>query len=67
MAIFETIRPITFGTRFATRLTAVSSAFFDAVSEWNDIRATRISLGALSDVQLDDIGLTRGDIDAIKR
>ena len=32
---------------------------------WNDVRATRKALAKLSDRELDDIGLCRGDIDAI--
>ncbi|MET4127856.1 DUF1127 domain-containing protein [Roseovarius sp. MBR-6] len=34
---------------------------------WNDRRATRKALARLSDRELDDIGLCRGDIDAIAR
>ena len=36
-------------------------------STWNSARATRKSLGKLSDRELDDIGLCRGDIDTIGR
>ncbi len=36
-------------------------------STWNSTRATRNSLGKLSDRELDDIGLCRGDIDTIGR
>lgn len=32
---------------------------------WNDARATRRALSKLSDRELDDIGLCRGDIDLI--
>ncbi|MFN6952419.1 MAG: DUF1127 domain-containing protein [Albidovulum sp.] len=32
---------------------------------WNDARVTRNALSRLSDRELDDIGLSRGDIDAI--
>lgn len=38
---------------------------FGALIAWNDARATRKSLGALTDRELDDIGLVRGDIDWI--
>lgn len=34
---------------------------------WNDRRATRKALARLSDRELEDIGLCRGDIDAIAR
>ena len=35
------------------------------MSTWNDARVTRHSLGKLSDRELDDIGLCRGDIELI--
>ncbi len=36
-----------------------------AVSAWNDARITRKSLSRLSDRELDDLGLVRGDIEEI--
>lgn len=49
----------------------LSNGFFasivSAVSAWNDARVTRNALSRLSDRELDDIGLCRGDIDAITR
>jgi uncharacterized protein YjiS (DUF1127 family) len=36
-----------------------------SVVSWNDARMTRISLNKLSARELDDIGLVRGDIEAI--
>lgn len=41
------------------------STLMTAVSAWNDARVTRKSLAKLSDRELDDIGLCRGDIDSI--
>lgn len=38
-------------------------AMFDAFLAWNDRRVTRDELYRLSDRELEDIGLTRGDID----
>jgi uncharacterized protein YjiS (DUF1127 family) len=35
------------------------------VSSWNEARRTRAALSRLSAHELDDIGLTRGDIDRI--
>lgn len=35
------------------------------VAAWNDARVTRKGLAALSDRELDDLGLVRGDIDDI--
>lgn len=60
MAAFDTSRPTYaaankgFGA-FATSLISVFAA-------WNDARKTRAALSQLSDHELDDIGLTRGDI-----
>lgn len=38
-----------------------------AYAFWNDARKTRQALNRLSDHELDDLGLVRGDIDAITR
>ncbi|SEL11821.1 DUF1127 domain-containing protein [Roseovarius nanhaiticus] len=35
---------------------------FSAFTAWNDARATRKALSALTDRELEDIGLTRGDV-----
>ncbi len=63
MAAFDT-------TRSTTGLSAASiSTFFvnmfGAVAAWNDARITRKSLSKLTARELDDIGLSYGDIDAI--
>jgi len=58
-----TNRPI--GTGFgATRLLA---DLVGRIAAWNDARVTRKSLSALTDRELDDLGLVRGDIDDIAR
>lgn len=46
-----------FGAFFAS----LAGSFF----AWKDARATRLSLSSLTDRELDDIGLCRGDIDII--
>lgn len=43
------------------------TSLVSAVAEWNDERRTRRALDVLTDRELDDIGLCRGDIDAIAR
>lgn len=54
--------PVTFlFTRFGQMIVETISLMRD----WNDARLTRKSLDALSDRELDDIGLSRGDIDTI--
>lgn len=36
-------------------------------NDWMNVRSTRKALNRLSDRELDDIGLTRGDIERIAR
>lgn len=64
MAAFDTSRPAQ-GTLFGGRLSQIASSVIAAVATWNDSRVTRNALAKLSDRELDDIGLTRGDIDMI--
>ncbi|MCU9847336.1 DUF1127 domain-containing protein [Defluviimonas sp. WL0024] len=58
MAVYEAHRPVT-GT------SGIFNLFVATVAAWNDARVTRNALSKLSDRELDDIGLCRGDIDAI--
>jgi uncharacterized protein YjiS (DUF1127 family) len=44
---------------------SVLTNMITAVSDWNDARVTRKALGKLTDRELDDIGLCRGDIEDI--
>ena len=62
MAAFDTTRPYA-ATGSASRIGAIFVNAFAALSAWNDSRVTRKSLQALTDRELDEIGLTRGDID----
>ena len=43
------------------------SNIFNAIKVWNEVRLTRKALAALSDRQLDDIGLCRADIEMLGR
>lgn len=43
----------------------VVANFFSMLSAWNDARVTRRELNSLSDRELSDIGLARGDIERI--
>lgn len=47
--------------------TGLVSKLIDAVTTWNDARVTRNALGKLSDRELNDIGLTRFDIERVTR
>lgn len=62
MAAFDTTRPAT-GSLFGGRL----ANLFGALIEWNDERVTRKALSKLTDRELDDIGLNRGDIETMHR
>lgn len=62
MSAFDTTRPSYGHTgRFMTAFTSLFASF----SNWNDARQTRNSLSRLTDRELEDIGLARGDIDAV--
>lgn len=45
--------------------TRVLSNLVASIAVWNDARITRKALSKLSDRELDDLGLCRGDIDDI--
>ncbi len=64
MAAFDTSRPFA-ATGSASRIGTVFVNAFSAFAAWNDARMTRRSLEQLSDRELDDIGLNRGDIDVV--
>ena len=65
MAAVHTTRPAPFGAISTFRFVQFFSTAFASVAAWNDARVTRNALGKLSDRELDDIGLCRGDIDGI--
>jgi uncharacterized protein YjiS (DUF1127 family) len=65
MAVLGTNRPFALGTGFGVRLMAAVRILTHKFLMWNESRATRVALNKLSDHELEDIGLTRGDIDAI--
>lgn len=66
MALFDTTRPAG-AAGSANRIGSMFVSAFGAMSAWNDTRQTRTSLEALTDRELDDIGLTRADIDRVAR
>jgi uncharacterized protein YjiS (DUF1127 family) len=67
MAAVETTRPAPYGAITTYRaINALSNAVM-ALQTWNDARVTRNALAKLSDRELDDIGLCRGDLDLIGR
>lgn len=65
MASFDINRPLADGHLFGVRLTNVFSRISASLADWNDARKTRNALSKLSDHELNDLGLHRGDIDAM--
>lgn len=65
MAVIETHRRHGFRAATPARLTAVMRSLALSMREWNDVRATRAALRKLSDRELEDIGLNRGDIETL--
>lgn len=66
MAAYETSRAAPFGAIATFRAVQIVLSVVDAIRTWNDARLTRAALDKLSDRELDDIGLCRGDIDNIR-
>ena len=67
MAAYETSRPAPFGAISIFRAVQGASGLLAMLAAWNDARITRKALGKLTDRELDDIGLCRGDIEIIGR
>ncbi len=67
MAAVETTRPAPYGAINTYRAVNGLSNVVMAFQAWNDARVTRKALNKLSDRELDDIGLCRGDITSIGR
>ncbi len=65
MAALDTIRTTSGSFGLVGRIGATLTSAANAVFEWNDARVTRNALKGLTDRELEDIGLCRGDIDAI--
>ena len=58
----------TFGTTsVAARISGAVHLAIDAALFWNDARLTRNALESLSNRELEDIGLSRGDIQTVAR
>lgn len=65
MASFNSNRTTYGSAALFGRIGAVICNVIAAVAAWNDARVTRNALSALSDRELEDIGLNRGDIDFV--
>ena len=65
MATFDITRTTYGAASTAGRITAYFGKLSAALIAWNDARVTRNSLNALTDRELEDIGLIRGDIESV--
>lgn len=65
MAVYDTNRTAPESAILFGRIGAAICAVLNAVAVWNDARVTRNALSALSDRELEDIGLNRGEIELI--
>lgn len=65
MAAFDTTRSAYVATGYVGRFSSAMAAVFGTIASWNDARVTRNALSTLTDRELDDIGLVRGDIDTV--
>ncbi|MGX9355404.1 DUF1127 domain-containing protein [Roseobacteraceae bacterium S113] len=65
MAAYDYTRAPAASSVFAGRLGAQIVNVFGTIVAWNDARQTRKQLGVLTDRELEDIGLCRGDIDGV--
>jgi uncharacterized protein YjiS (DUF1127 family) len=63
MAAFDTSRPYAVAPRFESFL----SRMIGKIIGWNDARVIRSELSRLTDRELDDIGLSRADIETVAR
>lgn len=67
MAAYETSRAAPFGAITVYRMVQVVVLTAETMKVWNSARITRKALNRLSNRELDDIGLCRGDIEMIGR
>lgn len=65
MAAFDTARTNYDAERLFGRIGAALCNIIGTFAAWNDARVTRNALAALTDRELEDIGLVRGDIDLV--
>ncbi len=65
MAAIDTSRTAFGSASVANRVLGSVSSVIGAAVAWNDARVTRNALTSLTDRELEDIGLSRGDIDSV--
>ena len=67
MAAYETSNAAPFGAITVCRMVQSVAHSVEALKAWNSARVTRNALHRLSNRELDDIGLSRGEIELIGR
>lgn len=65
MSVYESPRPVPLGAVTTLRIVSLFERGVDAFVAWRNARATVSVLRGLSDQQLEDIGLYRGQIAAL--
>jgi len=65
MAAFDTTRTTYGSNGLFGRIGGFIANVNGMIATWNDARVTRNALAGLSDRELEDIGLVRGDIDLV--
>lgn len=65
MSVIETTRPAPLGSVFTFRVVSLVERVYDAFVGWRSARSTANALSELSDQQLADIGLVRGQIEDV--
>jgi uncharacterized protein YjiS (DUF1127 family) len=67
MAAYQPSRAAPLSAIATYRVVNAVSLGLSAIANWNDARVTRKALSKLSNRELDDIGLCRGDIEFLGR
>lgn len=67
MAAFDTTRTVYGAAPDAGHIRSFFPSLMARLIAWNETRVTRKTLHALSDRELNDIGLSRGDIDMVAK
>lgn len=66
MSVYETtVQPLPHGSVATFRVVSFFESLVDRVAAWHSARVTARELNALSDAQLADVGLARGQIEEL--
>lgn len=65
MAAFDTTHSAYGAAPVAGKISGFFATLIASIVSWNDARVTRNTLSGLSDRELNDIGLVRGDIEDV--